>query len=130
MPTTEDLLVNYYFPEPPYFLMTVGLFVSIVSGLAFQGTLKEKVQYWSKNRSQYRLSELQGAPLTLPFLGMAIGICLFLSAGLVVFGLPNWFSLGISLPLTIFTALLVWFQLGKVFQQLETGGSKALDLDR
>jgi hypothetical protein len=109
--------------------MTIGLLMGITSGLAFQGTLTEKVKYWSKNQSNYRLSQLQGAPLSLPFLGMAVGICLFLGAGLVVFGLPGWFSFGISSVLTVLTALLVWFQLSKVFQQLESGGSKALDLD-
>jgi hypothetical protein len=130
VPNSEDLLVSYYFPEPPYFLMTIGLLIAIASGLAFQGTLKEKVQYWSKNPSKYRLSQLQGAPLTLPFLGMAIGICMFLGSGSIVFGLPAWFAFGISAILTVLTAFLVWFQLGKVFQQLEAGGSRALDLDR
>ncbi|WP_245915941.1 hypothetical protein [Merismopedia glauca] len=129
MPTSEDLLLSYYFPVPPYFLMTIGLFMGFTSGLAFQGTLKDRVQYWSKNQSKYNLLQLQGAPLTLPFLGMAVGICLFLGAGLIVFGLPAWFSFSISFALTLLTALLVWYQLGKVLQQLEAGGSKALDLD-
>ncbi|PSB03720.1 hypothetical protein C7B64_07290 [Merismopedia glauca CCAP 1448/3] len=109
--------------------MTIGLFMGFTSGLAFQGTLKDRVQYWSKNQSKYNLLQLQGAPLTLPFLGMAVGICLFLGAGLIVFGLPAWFSFSISFALTLLTALLVWYQLGKVLQQLEAGGSKALDLD-
>jgi hypothetical protein len=129
VPTSEDLLLNYYFPAPPYFLLTLGLLVGITSGLAFEGTLKDRVQFWSKNPSKYNLLQLQGTPLALPFLGIAIGICVFLVAGLIVFGFPAWLSFAISCPLTILTALLVWYQLGKVLEQLEAGGSKALDLD-
>jgi hypothetical protein len=38
----------YNFPEPPYFLLIAGLFAGITSGAAFEATLKQKVQEWSK----------------------------------------------------------------------------------
>lgn len=119
----------YYFPDPPYFLLVAGLFVGITCGLAFEGTLKQKVYEWSKSRSTRNLAEMQGSQLQLPFLGIAGGICLFLGAGLEIFGFPSWMSYGISLPLTIFMSYLVWSQLRNVLVQLERGGSKALDLD-
>jgi hypothetical protein len=119
----------YYFPEPPYFFMTAGLLAGIASGLAFEGTLKEAVKLWSKNRSTRTLANLQGLQLFIPFLGMAGGICVFLASGVEIFGLPKLFSYAVSLPLTILTAWLVWTQLGKLLLELEQGGSKALDLD-
>lgn len=119
----------YNFPEPPYFLLFVGLFAGITSGAAFEATLKQNVQEWSKNRSTRTLAQMQGIQLLLPFLGIAVGICLFLAAGLEIFGFPSWLSYSLSLPLTILIGVLVWSQLAKLLAQLERGGSKALDLD-
>ncbi|HBB31590.1 MAG TPA: hypothetical protein DDZ80_27090 [Cyanobacteria bacterium UBA8803] len=119
----------YIFPEPPYFLLVVGLLAGITSGAAFEATLKQNVQEWSKNRSSRNLAQMQGFQLLIPFLGIAAGICLFLAAGLEIFGFPPSMSYSISLPLTVFIGWLVWSQLGKVLSQLQRGGSKALDLD-
>jgi hypothetical protein len=38
-------------------------------------------------------------------------------------------SYAIALPMTIFIGALVWTQLGKLLDQLQRGGSKAIDLD-
>ena len=119
----------YTFPEPPYFLLIFGLFTGITSGAAFEAILKQKVQEWSKNRSTRTLAQMKGFQLLLPFLGISAGICIFLAAGLEIFGFPWWLSYSISLPLTLFIGVLVWSQLGKLLAQLERGGSKAIDLD-
>ncbi|HEY9728311.1 MAG TPA: hypothetical protein V6D50_17810 [Chroococcales cyanobacterium] len=119
----------YSFPDPPYFLLFAGLFVGMTCGVAFEAILKQKVQEWSKNRSTRTLAQMKGFQLLIPFLGIAVGICVFLSAGLEVFGLPAVLSYFASISLTIFTAFLVWSQLGKLLLQLERGGSKAIDLD-
>ncbi len=119
----------YTFPEPPYFLLIFGLFAGITSGAAFEAILKQKVQEWSKNRSTRTLAQMKGFQLLLPFLGISAGICIFLAAGLEIFGFPWWLSYSISLPLTLFIGVLVWSQLGKLLAQLERGGSKAIDLD-
>lgn len=119
----------YSIPEPPYFLLVVGLLVGITSGLAFEATLKQLVQEWYQNRSTRSLANLQGAQLFVPFLGIAIGICVFLSSGLEIFGFSSQLSYAIAFPLTVFIAVLIWYQLGRILIQLERGGSQALDLD-
>ncbi len=119
----------YSFPEPPYVLLVAGLFFSLVSGAAFESILKKAVQDWSKNRSTRTLATLQGFQLFLPFVGIALGICLFLSSGMEVFGFTTQLSYAIALPLTILIGWLIWSQLGKILIQLEQGGSQALDLD-
>ncbi|MGA7937210.1 MAG: hypothetical protein WCA35_26905 [Kovacikia sp.] len=118
----------YTFPEPPYFLLIAGLFISITSGAAFEAVLKQSVQDWAKNRSR-SLATLQGIGLLLPFLGMALGVCVFLSSGVEIFGFPTKLAYAISIPLTLFISGLIWRQLGKNLEQLEQGGSQALDLD-
>ena len=119
----------YYFLEPPYFLMSAGLLAGMASGVAFEATLKQSVQLWSKNRSTSTLANLQGLQLLIPFLGMAGGICVFLASGMEIFGFPKLLSYALALPLTILTGWLVWTQLGKLLIELERGGSQALDLD-
>jgi hypothetical protein len=119
----------YYLPEPPYFLIFVGLFAGITSGLAFEASLKQIVQEWSKTGMSETLKQAQGFKLQLPFLAMSVGICVFLASGLEVFLFDRWLTYAIALPVTIFIAALVWIQLGKLLKQLQQGGSKAIDLD-
>ncbi|MEX0268774.1 hypothetical protein AB3R30_06520 [Leptolyngbyaceae cyanobacterium UHCC 1019] len=119
----------YSFPEPPYFLLIAGLLVSFASGAAFNAVLKQSVHRWSKSRSSDDLKRLRGLQLLLPFLGIAAGVCVFLSSGMEIFGFPANLAYAIALPLTILIAWLIWFQLGKILIQLQEGGSKALDLD-
>lgn len=119
----------YSLPDPPYFLLVAGLLASLTSGAAFDAVLRQSVKSWSQNRSTRILANLQGPQLFLPFLGISIGACVFLSSGMTIFGFPSSFAYSVSLPLTALTCLLVWTQLGKILGQLERGGSQALDLD-
>jgi hypothetical protein len=120
----------YYYSQPPYVILAVGLVASILSGLAFQSVLKELIAEWQRNRSNTYLTEMRGWRLLTPFLGMAGGSILFLASGVAIFGIPTKFAYGASLVLTLLVGRLVWWQLGKVLTQLEQGGSAALDLDR
>lgn len=119
----------FYDSAPPYFLLFAGLLAGIASGIAFKTTLEQAVQEWARNRSTRTLANLQGIQLLVPFVGIAIGACVFLSSGLEIFGFPTWLAYAIALPLTAFISLLVWYQLSSILVQLEKGGSKALDLD-
>ncbi|MDY6785295.1 MAG: hypothetical protein SW833_22565 [Cyanobacteriota bacterium] len=119
----------YVNAQYPFVLLALGLFISVTCGLAFEATLKQGVQNWSKARSGKIIEQLQGVQLTLPYLGISAGIWLFLGAGLTIFGLPGWLSIGTSLVLTLLTSGLIWAQLSQVLIQLQQGGSRALDLD-
>ncbi|BAU09836.1 hypothetical protein LEP3755_03110 [Leptolyngbya sp. NIES-3755] len=121
--------MQYFFPQPPYLLLVAGLLASIASGLAFEAVLKQSVKDWNENKSTRSLATMRGLSLFTPFLGMAGGAFFFLGAGVEIFGIPTAFAYGVSLPLTIGTAWLVWWQLGKILTQIEQGGSAALDLD-
>lgn len=119
----------YYLFDPPYFLLAMGLFVGITCGLAFEATLKQEVRAWSKDRETRTLATLQGLQLAFPFLGICVGIEMFLVAGMEIFGLPTWLAYAASLSLTLFTGFLVWSQLQSMLVLLERGGSRAIDLD-
>lgn len=120
----------YYFPQdPPYFILIAGLLAGIACGAAFDGTLRQNVKAWSNDRNNIKLSASDDLGLRLPFLGIIVGIIVFLEAGLEIFGFPGWLAYSVSVPLTIVIAILLWFQLQVVFKQLDRGGSPALDLD-
>lgn len=117
------------FFDPPYFLLFFGLFASITSGIAFQATLKEQAMAWKTNRSTRSIAQMRSIQLKLPFWGITIGIGIFLTAGLEVFGFPPILAFGVAIPLTIVSNLFIWLQLGSMLKQIETGGFKVLDLD-
>lgn len=115
--------------EPPYVLFLAGFLAAISSGLAFSATLKQSLRAWSGNRSGSAIADIKSWSLKLPFLGICIGVCVFLASGIGIFGFPAKAAYAMGIPMTLMTALLVWTQLGKNLELLERGGSKALDLD-
>jgi len=129
----------YYFGEPPYFLLVVGLFTALTSGAAFAGTLKQMVQKWSSvakaqpprgDSAVDAMIRMQTRQLLLPFFGITAGICLFLSSGLEIFGFTATLAYAVAVPLTLLINLLVWFQLGSMLTLIERQGFQAaLDLN-
>lgn len=121
----------YYYPlQPPYCLLFVGLFIAVTSGSALSGTLKLIVQKWQNSSAEKPQSSSSWKQLlSIPFLGITIGTCLFLASGLEIFGFPTSLALGVGLPLSLLTCLLVWFQLGSMLNFAERKGLQALDLD-
>ncbi|WP_445634174.1 Permease [Nostoc sp. DSM 114161] len=119
----------YYFPlQPPYFLLLVGFLTALTSGIALSGTLKVIVQKWpSRTENTKPSSSLK--QLFVPFLGITAGVCLFMSSGLEIFGFPSLLALGVGLPISLLTCLLVWLQLGSMLTFVQTKGMQSLDLD-
>lgn len=119
----------YYFPEPPYFIFLAGFLISLTSGAAFSAVLKQIALNWSGDRLKSMSSELKKVSLIVPFLGICTGICLFLSAGIEIFGFPGKLSYFIATPLTILIGLLVWRQLGSMLALAEKQGFQSIDID-
>jgi hypothetical protein len=120
----------YYFPlQPPYFLLLVGFLTALTSGLALSGTLKVIVQNWPSERAENTQPRSSLKQLLVPFIGITCGTCLFLYSGLEIFGFPSTLALGVGLPISLFTCLLVWLQLGSMMTFIEREGMQSLDLD-
>jgi hypothetical protein len=120
----------YYYPQqPPYLLLFIGLFIALTSGFALSGTLKLIVQQWQKNSEESLKSSSSLKQLLVPFLGITGGVCLFLSSGLEIFGFPSLLALGVGLPVSLLTCLLIWLQLGSMLSFAERQGMRSLDLD-
>ena len=119
----------YYYPQPPFLIPLLGLAISLSCGSAFNNLMKQKVQNWYKNPQQKNSYRLNGSGLEASYWGIALGVWIFLAGGLLTFGFGIIPSYGVALPLTLFTASLIWSQLQEVLLQLKQGGSKALDLE-
>ncbi len=121
----------YYYPlQPPYVLLAIGIFAALTCGIAFAGTLKLIVQKWrtdgAENSSGSRLSSRQ---LLIPFLGITIGLVMFLCSGFEIFGFPPLLAYAVGVPVALLTSLLVWFQLGSMLTYVERQGMHSLNLD-
>jgi hypothetical protein len=119
----------YYIPEPPFLLVALGFLAAIASGVAFEASLKIKAQQLSKNPEPESLKPGKQLEIFTPFLGICGGTCLFLAAGLALFSVKLLIAYVISLILTILIGAFIWYQLGKLLLQIQTGGSEAIDLD-
>lgn len=119
------------FPTPYFALLGFGLFIGLTSGIAFQETLRQKVQVWAKTReNQQKLPTiLTGVELRLPFLGIMIGVCIFLASGVGIFGFGVKSAFIFSAVMTVLTGIAVWYQLSKILNLIQEGGSEALDLE-
>lgn len=118
----------YYQPQPPYLLLVAGLLISLTSGIALANLIKQIVKDWSVNKSTANVTIMR-KPLPIPYIGIALGACIFLSSCLEVFSFSKKFAYGFSFPLTVGTALLVWFQLSNILDKMERGGLQKQDLE-
>jgi hypothetical protein len=91
--------------------------------------LKVIVQKWSSDRTETTKPSSSLKQLFVPFIGITGGVCLFLSSGLEIFGFPSLLALGVGLPVSLLTCLLVWLQLGSMLTFAERRGMQSLDLD-
>jgi hypothetical protein len=120
----------YYYPlQPPYILLLVGFLTALTSGLALSGTLKVIVQKWPSVPQENIKSRSSLKQLFVPFIGITAGVCLFMSSGLEIFGFPSTLALGVGLPVSLLTCLLVWLQLGSLLEFAKSRGMQSLDLD-
>lgn len=119
----------YYSLQPPYVLLLVGFFTALTSGLALSGTLNVIVKKWPNVPQEPIKSSASLKQLFVPFIGITVGVCLFMSSGLEIFGFPASLALGVGLPLSLLTCLFVWFQLGSLLEFASSRGMQSLDLD-
>jgi len=119
----------YYVQTPPYFLLVAGLLIAIASGTAFSAVLKEAVGDWYRNRSTRSISKMQGFDIQLPFAGICLGSCIFLASGMSIFGFSASVAYAMATPLVLLSAWLVWSQLKKNLAALESGNTRAFELD-
>ena len=113
--------------QPPYLVAGVGLAIGVLCGLTFARLVQDRLEGWKQDR--LALLPLGNAATTLPYIGVVIGITLFIGGSLQVFGFSSGAALLVSFVLSLATAGALWVQLERLMGQVQDGTFSAVDFD-
>lgn len=124
----SEILIEYgTFIQPPYLVSGLGLAISVLCGLTFAKMVQNRLEGWKQDRLP--LLPLGNGGTTLPYIGIVVGVTLFIGGALQVFGFASGAALLVSFVLSIGTAGALWAQLERLMEQVENGTFSAVDFD-
>jgi hypothetical protein len=123
----EFLLEYAPIDQPPYLVAGVGLAIGVLCGLTFAKLIQNRLDGWKQDR--LALLPLGNATTTLPYIGVVIGVTLFIGSSLQVFGFSSGAALLVSFVLSVATAGALWVQLERLMGQVQDGTFSAVDFD-
>ena len=114
-------------PRPPYMVAGIGLAIGVVCGLTFARLVQDRLEGWKQDR--LALLPLATVETVLPWIGLVIGVTLFIGASLQVFGFAGGAALLVAFVLSLATAGALWVQLSRLMEQVQAGTFSAVDFD-
>ena len=124
---SEILLEFAPITQPPYLVAGLGLAIAMPCGLTFAKLVQQRLEGWKQDR--LALLPLGTAVVTIPYMGIVLGITLFIGGGLQVFGFSAGAALLVSFVLSVGTAGALWVQLERLMGQVQDGTFSAVDFD-
>lgn len=125
---SAEILLQYApIQQPPYVLAGIGLAIGILCGLTFAKLVQLRLESWKQDRLP--LLPLGTGETTLAYMGVVLGITLFIGGSLSVFGFSLAAALLVSFALAVATAGALWVQLEGLMTQVQSGNFKAVDFD-
>ena len=113
--------------QPPYLVAGLGLAIAMLCGLTFAKLVQQRLDGWKQDR--LALLPLGTAVVTIPYMGVVLGITLFIGGSLQVFGFSAGAALLVSFVLSVGTAGALWVQLERLMGQVQDGTFSAVDFD-
>ncbi len=128
-PEAAGLLLEYVttYQQPPYLAAGLGLAMAVLCGLTFARLVQNRLDGWKQDRLP--LLPLATRETVLPWIGLVIGVTLFLGCCLQVFGFAAGAALLVAFVLSVLTAGAQWVQLQRLMAQVEAGTFRAVDFD-
>jgi hypothetical protein len=123
----EILLEFATLSQPPYLLAGVGLAIGILCGLTFSKLVQQRLDDWKQDRLP--LLPLARLQTVLPWMGLLLGVTLFIGGSLQVFGFAPGAAVLLAFLLSLATGGALWVQLARLMQQVQDGNFKAVDFD-
>ena len=124
----SDILLEYApILQPPYLVAGLGLAIGVLCGLTFAKLVQNRLEGWKQDR--LALLPLGNLAITLPYIGVVIGVTLFIGGSLQVFGFSSGVALLVSFVLSVGTAGALWVQLERLMTQVQDGTFSAVDFD-
>ena len=124
---SEILLEFAPISQPPYLVAGLGLAIAMLCGLTFAKLVQQRLDGWKQDR--LALLPLGTAVVTIPYMGVVLGITLFIGGSLQVFGFSAGAALLVSFVLSVSTAGALWVQLERLMGQVQDGTFSAVDFD-
>lgn len=113
--------------QPPYLVAGAGLAIGVLCGLTFAKLVQNRLEGWKQDR--LALLPLASRETVLPWMGLVIGVTLFIGGSLQVFGFASGAALLVAFVLSLATAGGLWVQLERLMGQVQDGTFKAVDFD-
>jgi hypothetical protein len=123
----ELLLPLATLEQPPYLVAGAGLAIGVLCGLTFAKLVQNRLEGWKQDR--LALLPLASRETVLPWIGLLIGVTLFIGGSLQVFGFASGAALLVAFVLSLATAGGLWVQLERLMGQVQDGTFKAVDFD-
>ena len=123
----ELLLPLATLEQPPYLVAGAGLAIGVLCGLTFAKLVQNRLEGWKQDR--LALLPLANRETVLPWMGLVIGVTLFIGGSLQVFGFASGTALLVAFVLSLATAGGLWVQLERLMGQVQDGTFKAVDFD-
>ncbi len=118
----------YNIPSPPYFLVLIAAVLGVACGKAFEVSLKQKAEEWSKRKTDKPLSDVAEIRLLFPLAGVCLFSWIFLGSALTIFAVSWAQGFTTAFFVVTFSAVLLWTQMIQVMKAIEEGGSEALEI--
>jgi hypothetical protein len=103
------------------------LAIGILCGLTFSKLVQQRLDAWKQDRLP--LLPLARLQTVLPWMGLLLGITLFIGSSLQVFGFAPGAAVLLAFLLSLATGGALWVQLARLMQQVQDGNFKAVDFD-
>ncbi|MGB3510569.1 MAG: hypothetical protein WBA93_15300 [Microcoleaceae cyanobacterium] len=105
------------------------LFFAIASGIIFKDMLEYKLTKWSKIKKNQQKIDYKTPNIIVAYLGITLFSFLCVAASLSTFNIGELFSIIIGAIVVFPTALLIWVQLGSMFELMVAEGIEAINIE-
>ncbi|MGD1851782.1 MAG: hypothetical protein ACFCBU_14730 [Cyanophyceae cyanobacterium] len=120
-------MIPFDAPQAPIIQLIIGFVIGGGCGALFAKMFRDAVKTWLATEERDPNVFLR-SPLRFPYVGTALGACVFLAATLQTFTIPAKWAFTMAGVVTMGGAIAVWWQLGVILRQVQRGGVGAIDL--
>ncbi|MDE5077869.1 MAG: hypothetical protein O4751_06175, partial [Trichodesmium sp. St2_bin6] len=102
----------------------------ILLGVVFKDMLEYKLTLWSQGKNYKSKIDHQTPNIIATYLGTTLFVFLCVAASLSVFNIIEWLSILMGAIVVFPTALLIWVQLGSMFDLMANEGIEAINIEK
>lgn len=121
---------NTFFNFPVYSVIQLTLLFAILLGVIFKDMLEYKLTLWSRSKNSETKIDYQTPNIMAAYLGTTLFVFCCVAASLSVFNIIEQLSIIMGAIVVFPTALLIWLQLGSMFNLMANEGIEAISIEK